>query len=257
MQRYFTRKSQTTNLVADQQFYQLPEDCIRVTGVVVTDASIEYPVEPMASELEWRALNSNNAGTVQIPRFFFVRGKDEIGLWPAPASNVTNGLEVYYEPRERDMSQDDYTTGTVTVTNASATITHSGTGFSQNMVGRYFRTTDGSEGLWYRISAYVSTSELTLENVYEGISGSGRTFIIGEAPQIPEEYHESLLDFVAYRFYLRRRDVAVAQQFKSLFDGALDDAKQRYASKTTNKVIHRRQYYRFDSPFTRPPDNFS
>ena len=33
MGRYFTRQSKSTNLVAGQQYYQTPPDCLKVTGI--------------------------------------------------------------------------------------------------------------------------------------------------------------------------------------------------------------------------------
>ena len=69
-----------------------------------------------------------------------------------------------------------YETGTVTATNNSKTITGSGTTFTSAMVGRKIRMS--SENAYYRISAYVSATELTLEVVYQGTTGASKTFSI-------------------------------------------------------------------------------
>ncbi|MDI6732322.1 MAG: hypothetical protein QME16_00115 [Planctomycetota bacterium] len=69
-----------------------------------------------------------------------------------------------------------YETGTVTATNASKTITGSGTTFTAAMVGRKIRM--GSENAYYRISAFVSTTEVTLEAAYQGTTEAGKTFSI-------------------------------------------------------------------------------
>lgn len=59
-----------------------------------------------------------------------------------------------------------YETGTVAVTNASTTVTGTGTTFTAAMVGRKFRV-ENQTG-YYLIKAYVSATELTLEQAYTG-----------------------------------------------------------------------------------------
>lgn len=238
LRRYWTRASKVTDIVANQQYYQLPQDAIRITGVVITQSSIPYPLEVITSETEWRRLNVMTTATLTIPTYYFIRGNDEIGVWPTPSTAISSGLEIYYEPRTVNMTQDDYLAGTVAVTNNSQTITHSAAGFTNKMVGRYFQTTDNTDGLWYKITAYVDASNLTLENYYQGISATTATFLIGECPSFPEEFHESLIDYAAYRYYLDRKDIGVASEYKALFDEALVQCKETYSSKITSKVIN-------------------
>lgn len=69
-----------------------------------------------------------------------------------------------------------YETGTVTATNGSKTITGSGTTFTTAMVGRKIRV--DSQQAYYRISAYVSATEVTLEAPYQGTTTSGATYSI-------------------------------------------------------------------------------
>lgn len=252
MRRYFTRMSKTTGIVANQQYYQLPEDAVRVTGVVVSINGINYPLEEVIDEMMWRKVNLTTTGTIVIPTYYFVRGNNEIGLWPRPSQTTANALEVFYEQRQPRLTQDDFTTGTVTVAQNSQSITHSGTGFSQAMVGRYFQTTDG-DGLWYRIGGYTSSSVLTLEQYYQGTSGSSRTFIIGEAPIIPEDYHESLIDYACYRYFLARKDVKVAGEFKNLWDSAMEEMQEAYSNKTSNEVIEDVDSYLYNV-FNVPPN---
>jgi hypothetical protein len=69
-----------------------------------------------------------------------------------------------------------YQTGTITVTNNSKTVTGSGTTFTSAMVGRKIRV--HGENAYYRIGAYVSATELTLEVVYQGDTDSALTYSI-------------------------------------------------------------------------------
>jgi len=254
--RYWNRESATANLVADQQYYQTPENCLRVTGVVGIVDDARYPLEEVYNEERWNVLNTREV-TSEIPAAFFIRGDDEIGIYPIPASAVTGGLEIYFEPREKNMSQDDYTTGTVTVTNGSATITGSGTTFTQAMVGRYFRVTDGSEGLWYRIATFTSTTVLVLENIYEGTSGAAKTYEIGEMANLPDELHEALIDYAMYRYSLRRRDPASTRDYRALWESAIDMARQNYARKTTSRVITRQRFRSSDYGFGQLPTDIT
>ena len=82
------------------------------------------------------------------------------------------------EPREAAIigrtDYDFYTTGTVTVTQGSKTVTGSGTTFTSDMEGMPFKTDEFSE--LYTIHKFVSTTEVTLRQAYGGNSGGGKSF---------------------------------------------------------------------------------
>lgn len=257
IKRYYTRIEKTADLVASQQDYQIPEDAIRGTVVYVLSGGIWYPVREVNDEWNWGKINATNTTTASIPQLFFIKGRDVISLWPAPSGNVTNGLKLSYEPKQYEMTLDDVSSGTVTVTNGSATVTASAAIFTQSMIGRIFKITDGSDGFAYRIAGFTSTTNITLENYYQGISGAGKSYLIGQSPQLPGEWHDSLVDYAAYRYYMRRGDMNSAREFKALFDDAKDRIKNEYSSKTTSSVItsSRNVDYRSMSPLLRPePD---
>lgn len=71
-----------------------------------------------------------------------------------------------------------YETGTVTVTNGSRTVTGSGTTFTAAMVNRKFRV--GSANTYYRISAFVSATEVTLDVAYVGTTASAQSYSISK-----------------------------------------------------------------------------
>lgn len=236
---YFTRKSKSTNLVAEQQYYQLPPDCVRVTGVdyLQSTGGQRFPIKyQIRSEEQWRQINFNEQSS-NIPVYWFVKGSDELGVYPMPSAAITSGLIIYYEPKARKLSQDDYTTGTVTVTNGSTTVTHSGTGFTQSMIGRGFEVTDGSDGYSYRIAGFTSTSVVTLEEPYIGYSGAGKTFKIGETFAFPEEYHDAPTDFALGRFFEMNNNKDRAQYHTGRFNASLAEAKEKYASSSSSQVI--------------------
>lgn len=255
VRRYYTRVEKTADLVASQQYYTLPEDCVRITEVKVTNGMV-YPLVQVSSEFRWNQLNVVPTVTINIPNFYFVRGRNELGIWPTPSATITSGLTVSYEARVPDMSMTDLTVGTLTVTNGSTTITHSGTSFSQQMIGAYVTVNDDTDGLWYRVAGFTSTSVLTLENYYQGIGGAGRTFLLGVTPDIPEDYHLALVYFAAYNFFLRRKDMFMANMYQGLFNDLREQYKQAYSSKTTGVVSTQVPSDRFNI-FQIPPQNIS
>lgn len=250
VRRYWTRKEVSANLVEGQQFYTFPEDMVRITEVRVNSSGLNFPVNQVDSEAMWNRINIIPAMTINLPMYYFVRGRNEIGLWPIPSTDTTAGLVVSYEPRLKDMSVDDVT-GTVTVTTGSTTVTSSGL-FNPNMVGMYLTVTDGSDGNWYPITTYTNSSTITLENFYQGANGSVSA-LIGSVPDIPEDYHLGLVYFAAYNFFLKRKDNNTATMYKALFEDLLTQYKEVYAAKTTGQVQQSIEDYRY-SIFTLPPN---
>lgn len=254
--RYWTRAEKSTNLVATQQYYQLPPDCVRVTQVKVNSNGLIFPVTQIQSEEKWNSINVTPAATINLPRFFFVRGNGEIGLWPTPSESINNALIISYEPRLTDMKLEDVTGATATVTNGSTAVTFSDTPAKQSMVGQWFQITDGSDGNWYQISLYNANNSISLGNDYQGTSGTSLKYIIGQAPDIPEDYHMALVYYAAYQFYLKRKDANTAATYNSLFVDLLTQYKETYAAKTTGVVQNNRNNMPV-SVFSLPPNPIS
>lgn len=237
--REYNRRSRVTNLVAGTQYYQYPEEALRVSLVKAQQGGYFPPLDQVPDEEAWAYLNMTSMSGQ--PTHFFVRGFDEIGLYPIPSANVTTGLEIVFEPKHGYMRADDVTnvtsSTTVTVTNGSQTVTNSGTAFTQSMVGQRFEITDGTDSRDYRISAFVSTSQITLENYYQGTSGSGKTFRIGEVVDIPEEYEEAPAYFAIYRHHKRRGNDKKAAEALAEFTFMRDEAKDVYGQQTSSQVV--------------------
>lgn len=250
--REFNRKSRYTNLVANQQFYQIPEDGQKLKEIVASSGGWNVPLEQIPDEHAWLQLNMSN--TVGQPTHFFIKGFDEVGLFPIPGASITNGLQLIFSPKHVELSQDDYTTGTLTVTNGSQTVTGTGTVFTSKMIGQFLQVNDGTDGNWYRVSDFVSATVLTLENYYQGTSGGAKTYRVGQVVDLPEEYAEAPSDYACYRHYLRRGDSQKAATFKTLFEAALEGAQNEYGQTTDQQVIWAQPQYqpysnwRGDSP---------
>ena len=68
-------------------------------------------------------------------------------------------------------------TGTVSVTNGSATVTGSGTLFSANVAAGDLFTIVG-DNAWYEVASVSSNTSLTLSANYAGTTGSGKSYAI-------------------------------------------------------------------------------
>src|SRR5687767_9967620 len=67
------------------------------------------------------------------------------------------------------------TSGTMTATNGSGSISASGTPFDSSIhVGAWLQFTGDATEAWYRIKTVSSTSAAIIEPVYQGTTGSGK-----------------------------------------------------------------------------------
>lgn len=251
--RKFNKEYLTANLVANQQYYQFPSEVLRISEIRVLNGTNYYTPILVTSEAEWNQRNIISV-TGNYPTHYYIRGFNEVGLYPIPGANLTNAIKISYEPQHVDLTQDDFTTGTVTVSNGSVTVTHSATGFTQGMVGRWLQVTDGTDGKWYRIASFTSTSVVSLENYYEGISGSGRSFRIGEISKIPNAYQDAPVYYAAERFYMTQNDQRTAPIYNARFEAKLKSAKATYARSTSRMgVKSRNNTARPDWRYLTPP----
>jgi hypothetical protein len=203
----------TTTLIASQQFYGYPPGLESIESITIDVGGINYPVDILSSQKQWDFYNQTQFIGFTIPKFIFPR-KDDFGIYPIPESTYTLTFNGHYTPK--DLTFEDYDEGTASVTQNTLSITGSGAAFTPNMVGKYIQfATDGED---YKIAAYVSSSELSLANYYEGNSQSGAEYRIFESPELPTELHEYIPHRAASKFYCGpRRDTSMAQAHLNYF----------------------------------------
>jgi hypothetical protein len=257
VRNYWTRNQVTTSLVASQQDYTMPANFVRTTEVTVTANGIVYPLVPVASEHQWNQLNIIPSVTIYIPTRFFIKGFNVISIWPALSTANIGSLSVSFQPRTRDWSSNlADITGTASVTNGSVTITDSGTSFKQAMVGDAFTVTDGTGGNWYPIQAVSNSNTLSLQNYYIDQTNGTAGYLIGQVPDIPEDYHMALVYFPLYQFELKRGNMKAAENYLGLFQSLLDKYEDTYAVKTTG-IVQTKQRGAVYSVFGIPPTNIT
>ena len=240
------------------QYYPYPEGEVNIEGITVTVGSVSFPLKIINSLYDWQQLNAIQIQASALPQFYFPR-TDDWGIWPIPQAAYSGVISYHY--RDRNLSVSDYSTGSVTVTANSATVSGSGTTFTAAMVGRWFCVTDptlSGQGYWYRISAFTNTGQITLGWPYTGTTGSGVTYLIGESPELPEEGHMVLVDGATAGFYSHyRKDTESAERFSNLFytgdvgnkereegntkiAGGLIAMINRYCDRDDQRIINRR-----------------
>jgi hypothetical protein len=260
MRDYETQKDITQTTVANQQYYQYPPGIVNIEGVVITIGNVHYPMTVVNSQWQWNWLNALQVQPTAIPQFILPRQSD-YGIYPIPQ---TNGYSITfsYHYRDRNLSVEDYPTGSVTVTNGSATVTGSGTTFIPAMAGRWFVVSDVTntgQGYWYRIAAAPAAGTLTLEAPYNGASGATLSYRVAQTPEIPEEGHILLVDGPTADFYSGiRHDIETATWYNNKFytgdgqnasrdyglatiTGGLIGLYNQYTDRNTERVIDRKK----------------
>lgn len=240
LKRPVDRQSRFTTQVANQQYYQIPEDAIRVSYVLfLNGTNLWIPLQEIGDEATWRKMNQYPQ-TSSNPTHFFVRGADEFGIYPTPTTSLTDGIELVYEPKHVLLTADDYTTGTIAATNGSAAIIGTSTVFTSLMAnGSYvLQVTDGNDGNYYRISNYSSPTSLTLENYYQGTNATAAAYRIGQVSKIPEEFQEAPVDYAMYRHFFERNELPAAKVFQDNWSNSLKDAESTYGMSTSNQIVN-------------------
>ena len=247
--RGWTRREKVANLTANKQYYQIASDMHRVSTVrcrISTDSDIINPLTEVQSDYDWNKLNSFPFKTT-YPTHFFIRGNDEIGLYPCPSEDVVDGLIVSYEPRVRDMGIDDFTF-TADVLENGVNIENPDTeglpgGFKPYMTENFWiKSNDFEDGNWYKVQKVIDASHMQIDNNYLGPSGNGVSFTMGQVPPYPEEYHEAAIYYAAFKFFAMRKDTDSSAMYRTLFEDALEQYKETYGSKTTGGVINPGKY---------------
>lgn len=236
--RYWTRDEKKLNIVNNKSYYRLPSDVLRVTSVQVKSNDLYQPITQIRSEDQWNQLGSAPGFGSNVPTHYFIKGANEIGLYPTPSADIADGLLISFEPRMVDMSIDDICIEAEVVNNSNIVTLSWQDDVEVNISNNCYLTVgDGLDGYWYKIDG-VSGDQIQLENVYGGISSNEASVTIGQCPPFPEEYHDAPVYYACHQFFLLRKDLESASMYKQLFDAAFAEYKQVYGNKTTGGVIN-------------------
>lgn len=170
------------------------------------DGTNETPLMEVESWEEWHVKRAMQVGDGTPSHFWVVKGttgnsQQELWVWPTPSASAKR-LRAVYTKRVPLLSVVDYTTGTATFTNASATVTGAGTAWTAAMVGRAIEAPDG---YWYDITAFASTTSITIATAFAGTTTAGATYTIGEIPLIEEAYQSALYYYAVGHYWGKER----------------------------------------------------
>jgi len=253
--RYYSRKQQFTDVVANQSIYQTPIDSIRIIGMTVKTStgsgSYSPPIKEIRSEYEWRLIKTNPTYSSSWITYYFVLGNDEIEVWPVPATSITNGIRFYYQPQDHDQSVDDIVSSaltpvqTCTMVNGDVTVTSTGSTFTSQLAGLGFQLTGVTDLTWYEIVSVPTAPVLTLKSPFVGLSGAGLNFRIGQLSILPNEYQDVDIHYALGLYFYgkgntQRGDYHLGRDEdgkRGLFWSAIQSAIQAYSSSTQSNVI--------------------
>lgn len=231
------QEERTFTTVLSTNSYPLPERFINMDQLYTTVSSQRHYATPVYNEEHWRRfMYRPNAVTSDILTHVFTRpGLQKFEIFPT-AATAGNTMTMIYNAFSKDLSADDYGTGTVAITNGGTTITGTGTTFTAAMAGRWIKpTTDGN---WYKISSFTSTTVMTLLMPYQGTTVTTDAFVIGELPRTPEGTHEIAVHYALWMHFIGvKRDVEMAKRYEKLWREGTVWAQANFGSRYSSGVI--------------------
>lgn len=134
------------------------------------------------------------------------------------------------EPQECAMgditSEDYYNTGTVSMTQGSASVTGSGTSWTEEMEGMTFRVNEFAKN--YTIKSVNSTTSITLKETYDGETGVAKVYKIGpKGTQLitfrnsPDDYYVVEIEaLISFPRLVNNSDISLIPNHMPLIHGA-------------------------------------
>lgn len=217
--------------------YKFRPGLSKLESMTITISSLVRPLIKVESQDEWDKLVS--VPQTGLPTHVFPQ-RDTFSLFPTPGDIYTLTIKGVFMPV--NMTVDDYTTGTITITTGDETITGAGGAtFTAAMVGRWLAVTDSSgipSSNFYRIASYTDATHVELDRKVIETTASGQTYVIGESPEIPEELHEFIQYRVASIYYaLRRKDMKQANALLNFFYTGDFENKERKGGSIKGGVL--------------------
>ena len=179
----FLEKERTFPTVADEAAYRLPADWGRLMDLwLVIDTQLYYPDEVFSQDY-WRQLVSAASSSDVVKKFILY--SDHISVYPTPSTDDLL-YHLLYRRIAKDMSQADYTTGTITVAQGSRAVAGAATVWTSAMAGRWISIA----GVWYEITSASATDIVIEKPALEATTAA--TYKIGEMSPLPGEFHDLL-----------------------------------------------------------------
>lgn len=227
----FLETTRTMLTVANQDTYQIPNGLRKIIDVYISTntgnplTSTIYVPEMVFDPTKWKLVLAMRLGTSDWPYFTYVEAQT-FKIQPVPAS-AGNTITIRGRINTSDLSQPDYTTGTIaSVANAGVAVVGGGTSWTSAMAGRYLQITqttaaNGGDGMWYQIASVTDGTHLTLVKPYEGtaIVTSAAAYTIGQCSYVPEAYDIAIVYRSAALYWQNQNDLVRSKTYWTLYDG--------------------------------------
>ncbi len=224
------------------QYYNIPADCSKIKNNTINVGQLKYQPIFISSRQEWDTVNFLPYNS-DIPNYCFVYN-GQLGIFPIP-STTGNILTFNYKTRTPDFSFADYSTGTITGTAGSTTITGSST--TWNSVGafpladvKYYNlylraNSPKGDGIWYPISSFTSDTVLTLALPLVNPIVSGASYTIGQMPLLAEDFHDMIV-YGALKVYYTTvvSDTSKFKEISGLYQERMELLKEYDGTKQVN-----------------------
>ena len=228
----FLEQTDNITTVASTSAYELPlAKDNQIISVRVTVGSVKYRPKIVESYEFWEYLQGLNTGESNVMQYVYVQG-NQLLTYPTPSSSGST-IRVRSRKRHKDMTQANYTTGTITTaTSGGDDIVGSGTSWTVGMAAAngHIRITNiagaaGGDGEWYEIETVDTTTTLTIVKNYEGttLAAASAAYTIGELPLIPQTHIGLLLYRSLALYYMHEgEDFKRSDRFWRLYDGGYE-----------------------------------
>jgi len=219
--------------VASQAPYRLPHNYQpnSLISIYVLQSSTKYFPKEIISTKDFDILSAVSS-SASSPQYYSIFN-NYISFYPLP-SDTSWEIHLKYRQTVKEMTADNYITGTITATNNSRIITGSGTTFTSAMEGRMISLPNG---LWSEIQTYTNTTSITLARSYEGTTTSGASYIIGDCPLIPDGFQEILIYKPLENYFMIKGEEKRSVFYKNLYDNSLNLLKSRFTSRSSVNVF--------------------
>lgn len=216
------------------QFYPLPPNYSKLKDVTITVGNLMWTLIEVNSREAWDKLNVFPY-YADIPNNYFIfPGGDRgplLGIWPIP-STTGNVISFNYKFRVPDLSLDDYSTGTVAISNGGLTITGAGSSWrvttNPQLESRWIQinssatAANSGDALWYQVRSVDSATQITLYQPYQGTSVTAGTYTLGQMPLIAEDFQDMLVwKALTYYFSSIVDNKVKAAEYKTFYDTKL------------------------------------
>jgi hypothetical protein len=222
--------------VAGQQSYFTPYNYTKMIDLYVTIGNQKITPVEVTDRQTWDRMNQRTYQANYPQWFYLFDNKFELLPIPSTSSLV---ITQNYKCLSKDLSQADYTTGTVSITNGTTALTGAGTTWTAGMVGRWIQIAPpGGDNEWYQIAAFVSTTSLTLYKAYNGVTVAGGTYTIGEMSILDPKFQDMSLFYALQVYYTSKvKDPISSKLYGGLYDDLLGQLNAEASSKSASPVV--------------------